>query len=214
MKILVTGAGRGIGKATAELFHSKGFEVYSNYQKNLPSVGIPIQADVSDLKQVKYMFSKIGNIDILVNNAGIALNGLFQDIPEEQIKNLFNVNVFGTFNCTKLALPHMINKKFGRIINISSIWGEVGGSYEVHYSSSKAAIIGFTKALAKEVAPCGITVNCVSPGVIDTDMTSGYDVDVPIGRFGKPAEVAEAVYFLANSEYTTGHILSVNGAFS
>jgi 3-oxoacyl-[acyl-carrier protein] reductase len=215
----VTGAGKGIGKAVAEIFSENDFDVYSNYLNTFPEIGTPVKCDVSDINEVHKMFSEIGGVDILVNNAGIALQGLFQDISPEQVLKLFNINVFGTFNCTKIFLPYMLNKKFGRIINISSIWGEVGGSCEVHYSSSKAAIVGFTKALAKELAPSGITVNCISPGIIDTDMTACYDKktlseDIPKGRFGTPREVAESVFFISKSDYITGHILSVNGGFS
>ncbi|GHU52134.1 3-oxoacyl-ACP reductase [Clostridia bacterium] len=218
MKVLVTGAGRGIGKAVAEKFYNCGYEVYSNYLNTFPVFGKPIKADVSDILQVEKMFSEIGEIDILVNNAGVTLSGLFQNIQNEEILRLFNVNVFGTFNCTKFALPSMISKKKGKIINIASIWGEIGASCEVHYSASKAAIIGFTKALAKEVAPSDITVNCVSPGVIDTDMVACYEKselkkDIPLNRLGTPKEVAKAVYFIAENDYITGHILSINGGF-
>lgn len=231
--VLITGASRGIGAATAEIFSDNGYNVIINYNKNHERAkqiasktgGNLIQADVSDIAQTEKMIDSIiseyGKIDVLVNNAGISVTGTFDSISDEDARRLFDVNIFGTFNCTKLVLPHMLRRKYGKIINVSSMWGQVGASCEVHYSASKAAVIGFTKALAKEVGPSGITVNCVSPGFISTDMTACYTKEevnaiceeIPVGRTGSPYEVAQAVFYLASEQasYITGQILGING---
>lgn len=231
--VLITGASRGIGAATAEIFADNGYNVIINYNKNHERAkqiasktgGNLIQADVSDIAQTEKMIDSIiseyGKIDVLVNNAGISVTGTFDSISDEDARRLFDVNIFGTFNCTKLVLPHMLRRKYGKIINVSSMWGQVGASCEVHYSASKAAVIGFTKALAKEVGPSGITVNCVSPGFISTDMTACYTKEevnaiceeIPVGRTGSPYEVAQAVFYLASEQasYITGQILGING---
>jgi len=234
--VLVTGASRGIGRAIAFLFAKEGCRVVINYfnsidkamelRDELTDMGFIAScayADVSDGGQVESMIKEIGDIDILVNNAGIAQQKLFTDISEAEWDRMFNVNVKGMFNCCKNVLPHMIDKKKGKIINISSIWGMAGASCEVHYSASKAAVIGFTKALAKELAPSGIQVNCVAPGVILTDMNSALDKDTikelenstPIGRIGTPEDIANAVLFLASekADFITGQVLSPNGGF-
>ncbi|MBE6841802.1 MAG: SDR family oxidoreductase [Ruminococcus sp.] len=231
--VLITGASRGIGAATAEIFADNGYNVIINYNKNHERAkqiasktgGNLIQADVSDIAQTEKMIDSIiseyGKIDVLVNNAGISVTGTFDSISDEDARRLFDVNIFGTFNCTKLVLPHMLRRKYGKIINVSSMWGQVGASCEVHYSASKAAVIGFTKALAKEVGPSGITVNCVSPGFISTDMTACYTKEevnaiceeIPVGRTGSPYEVAQAVFYLASEQaaYITGQVLGING---
>jgi 3-oxoacyl-[acyl-carrier protein] reductase len=221
LKVLVTGASRGIGKSIAKAFISSGYEVFSNYLNNFPEFGIPVQGDISKPQDVVGMLEKIGGVDVLVNNAGISISGLFQDISIDDERRIFDVNVFGTFNCTRTFLPHMISQKFGRIVNISSIWGQVGASCEVHYSASKSAIIGFTKALSKEVAPSGITVNAICPGVIKTDMLSEYSQsdlenlasETPVGRLGTPEDVAKSAVFLAENDFITGEILTVSGGF-
>lgn len=231
--VLITGASRGIGAATAEIFADNGYNVIINYNKNRERAeqiaqktgGKIIQADISDIiqtgKMVDDIISEFKKIDVLVNNAGISVTGTFDSISDEDARRLFDVNIFGTFNCTKLVLPHMLRRKYGKIINVSSMWGQVGASCEVHYSASKAAVIGFTKALAKEVGPSGITVNCVSPGFISTDMTACYTKEevnaiceeIPVGRTGSPYEVAQAVFYLASEQasYITGQVLGING---
>lgn len=236
--VLVTGASRGIGRACAELFAKNGHRVIIHYYKSkaeaetlereLKETGYSAycyRADVADAEQVREMFAWIGKVfggvDILVNNAGIAKTALFTDMDEEDWEEVLNVNVKGMLRCTKHTLPFMIHKKSGKIINISSIWGVCGASCEAVYSASKAAVIGFTKALAQEVGPSGICVNCVAPGVIDTDMNAALsqaDKDVlaqqtPLGRLGTAQEVAAAVYFLAGdaADFITGQALSPNG---
>ncbi|HOV42272.1 MAG TPA: SDR family NAD(P)-dependent oxidoreductase, partial [Oscillospiraceae bacterium] len=189
--VLITGASRGIGRETAKLFSKNGFNVVINYNKSEKDAlellseiknAAAIRADVSNRKEVFEMIEKansiFGGIDILVNNAAVAGQMLFQDISEEEWDRIFDTNVKGAFNCTQAVLPHMLHKKSGKIINISSIWGITGASCEVHYSASKAALIGFTKALAKELGPSGITVNCVAPGIINTDMNSSIPNEV------------------------------------
>lgn len=230
---LITGASRGIGAAIALKLAKEGFFTYINYCKNSDLAekvaeqtgGMAVMADVSNKKQVDEMVGNIvqhtGGIDVLVNNAGISVSGLFTDITEEEEQRLWKINVGGVFNCTKAVLPYMINKKYGKIINISSMWGQVGASCEVHYSASKAAIIGFTKALAKELGPSGINVNCIAPGVIMTDMNSCHSADTmealreetPVMRLGTAEDVAQAAAFFASdqSSFITGQILGVNG---
>ncbi|MBR5155475.1 MAG: 3-oxoacyl-ACP reductase FabG [Clostridia bacterium] len=236
---LITGASRGIGRATALKFAKSGYCVAINYNKNtemaeslrqeIKSLGARAEifrADISDCSEVQKMVAdmkdKFGRIDVLVNNAGIALpQGLFTDFGEDDIKSVFDTNVIGMMNCTKAVTKHMVHNKSGQIVNISSVWGTIGGSCEVIYSASKAAVIGFTKALAKELAPSGIRVNCVAPGLIETDMNSHlthnekaeFAEGVALGRIGKAEEVAETVFFLASeaASYITGEVLSVDG---
>lgn len=231
--VLITGASRGIGAETARLFSQNGYCVIINYNKSekkaqslAEEIGArAICADVSEAGDVKRMFSEIesdfGGVDVLINNAGISQFKMFTDITEEEWDYMFAVDVKSMFNCTKAALPYMIHKKCGKIINISSIWGITGASCEVHYSAAKAAVIGFTKALAKELGPSGINVNCVAPGVIKTDMCASLteeDIDVlkeetPLERIGTPKDVAETVLFLASSGagFMTGQVISPNG---
>ncbi len=231
MVVLVTGASRGIGAAIAEKFADEGCSVVINYHTNdmaaqavAQKTGAKaIKADVACASEVQAMFDEIhktcGKVDILVNNAGIEWEGLLTDMSEDEWDRLFDVNVKGAFLCSKAAIGDMLQKKCGRIINISSMWGIAGASCEVAYSASKSAIIGFTKALAKELAPSGITVNAVAPGCVDTDMMKHYtdeemkDIlsEIPLGRMATPSEIADAVYFLSQNSFITGQTLSVNG---
>ncbi|MBQ2742998.1 MAG: SDR family oxidoreductase [Oscillospiraceae bacterium] len=232
MRVLVTGASRGIGYATARAFAERGDTVFATYKSTadtLPSLAkeklagevIPVYCDVSDEESVKALFSEIGNVDILVNNAGIAQFALLSDISGSDWDRMLDTNLKSTFLCSKEASKGMIRRGSGRIINISSIWGIVGASCETHYSASKAGLIGFTRALAKELGPSGITVNCVSPGVIDTDMNahlSDEDMKVlcdetPLGKIGKAEDVAQAALFFADAAFVTGENLSVTGGF-
>ena len=232
---VITGASRGIGKAIAYALANDGYIPVINYNKSREAAekiaaetgGVAVCADVSDRNAVSDMIEtarkKFGGIDVLVNNAGISVTGLFTDISSEAEEQIIDTNIRGVFNCTKAVLPHMISRKYGRIINISSMWGEVGASCEVHYSATKAAVIGFTKALAKEVGLSGITVNCITPGVIMTDMNAEYSEEelnilkeeTPLGKLGTPEDIASAVSFLASEKasFITGQILGVNGGF-
>ncbi len=236
--VLITGASRGIGAATAEYFAEQGWFVIVNYFSSKEKAdelvsdirqrggnAKAIRADVGKEDEcsalVSAAYSVNGRLDALINNAAIDEMMPFDMLPTECEKRLFDVNLFGAMNCTRFALPHMVHEKSGAIVNLSSIWGVVGASCEVQYSTSKAALIGFTKALAKEVAPSGIRVNCVAPGVIDTEMNSNVSKDdmeaflaeVPMGRMGTPREVAECIYFLCNSSYVTGQVLGVDGGY-
>ncbi|MCM1329025.1 MAG: 3-oxoacyl-ACP reductase FabG [Ruminococcus sp.] len=238
--VLITGASRGIGRAAAYAFARAGYSVAVNYRSSAEKAAelcrelekfsvkaLPFKADVSHKGAVEKMCAEIeksmGGIDVLINNAGIAEQALFTDITEEMWDRMFAVNVKGAYNCTQAVLPRMIHEKSGRIVNISSMWGIAGASCEVHYSASKAALIGFTKALAKEVGLSGITVNCVAPGVISTDMNGALPPEVladlkaetPLNRLGTPEDVANAILFLASEKaaFITGQILSVDGGF-
>ena len=237
--VIITGAAKGIGRAIAKDFAYSGYNVCINYNssekeakelceelaKNGCSV-IIYKADITDRNQVdkmvEYVIGTFGNIDVLVNNAGISESKLFIDINEEDLQRMLNVNIMGTFNTTQSVLKKsMIPRKDGTIINISSIWGMVGASLEVAYSTSKAAIIGMSKALAKELAPSNITVNVVAPGAISTDMLatlSDEDMkvlteEIPLGKIGAVEDVAATVKFLASYEarYITGQVISPNG---
>ena len=238
---LVTGASRGIGRAVAEALAREGWKVAVNYcssrekaeqlteylKSQYGAAAFAVQADVSDPAQVERMFSdverELGGGDLLVNNAGIASQKLFTDISPEEWDRLFAVDVRGVFLCCRAALPHMIHWKKGSIINISSIWGVTGASCEVHYSAAKAAVIGLTKALAKEVGPSGIRVNCIAPGVIDTEMNGHLSPETmeelreetPLECIGTPEDIAQAVLFLASpgAQFITGQVLGVNGGF-
>lgn len=233
-KVLITGSSRGIGAETARLFAKKGYHVYINYNQSenaalalldeLKAYSVElIKADVSKSSEVKRMFREIDGIDILVNNAGIAQTKLFTDITDDDWNHMISSNLSSAFYCCREALPYMIRRHFGRIINISSMWGQVGGSCEVHYSAAKAGIIGLTKALAMEEGLSGITVNCIAPGVIKTDMTSNLSEDdftalkneTPTNSIGTPFDIARTVLFLASdySSFITGQVLGVNGGF-
>ncbi|MBP0979517.1 MAG: SDR family oxidoreductase [Oscillospiraceae bacterium] len=238
--VLVTGASRGIGKEIGILFAQKNMNVIFNYcynkekatqiVDNLNNNGaraVALKADVSQKSEVEKMIKKanniFGEIDILINNAGISQQKLFTDISENDWNRMFDINIKGIYNCTQAVLPAMIRKQSGKIINISSIWGLVGASCEVHYSASKAAVIGLTKALAKELGPSKIQVNCVAPGVIETQMLDNLSPDdiknlkyeTPLGIIGKPSDIANTVYFLASdlADFITGQVISPNGGF-
>lgn len=237
---LITGSSRGIGRATAKLLANNGYNVLINYNKSekeamnlyneLKSQGCSVsiyKADVSNVNEVnsmvKFCIGQFGRIDVLVNNAGIAKDQLFTDITNEDWNEIMNVNLNSVFYTTQIALKYMIPEHSGKIINISSIWGLVGGSYEVHYSTSKAAIIGMSKALAKELGPSNIQVNCIAPGAIQTDMLSNVSNEIlenlkdetPLMRLGTPEDIANCVLFLAsdNSNFITGQVISPNGGF-
>lgn len=232
--IVVTGASRGIGKGISEYFLEKGHIVIGIFNKSFEKVNsikekyplfVPIKTDVTDEYEIKKTVSKIiekyGQIDCIINNAGISKTGLLQDMRIEDYNEIFDVNVKGLFLFTKEVLPHMINKKYGKIINISSMWGITGGACEVLYSASKSAVIGFTKALAKEVAPSNINVNCIAPGVIKTDMLNHLSQDdlealkeeTPLLKIGTPEDIAKVCYFLFSdaSDFITGQVISVDG---
>ena len=228
---LVSGGSSGIGAAIALALVADGMNVTVNYSKNQKKAldiatrcgGTAFRADVADSAQVRHMYDEIGGQDVLVCNAGISDYGLFSDISEENWDRLFAVNVGGVKNCIQAALPHMIRQKRGCIVIISSVWGVYGASCEAAYSASKAALIGLTKALAKELGPSGIRVNCVAPGVIETPMLSGFtDEDkralageTPLCRLGTPEDVANIVSFLCSDKaaFITGQILGVDGGF-
>lgn len=231
--VIITGASRGIGAQTAREFAKSGYNVVINYFKSEKEAfslaeetgGVALSADVSDETQaqalVKAATDKFGRVDVLVNNAGIAKQQLFTDTTAQEWDRMFAVNVRGAFNCSKAVLDRMITEHSGCIINISSMWGQTGGSCEVAYSASKAAVIGMTKALAKEVGPAGIRVNCVAPGVIKTDMLNCFTQEdmqalreeTPLGMIGEPIDVAKVVLFLASEEarFITGQIIAPNG---
>ena len=234
---LVTGGSRGIGAAVCRRLAEDGFRVVVHFNRSrekaealvreltekagLPHLALP--AELAERAQVEELFRLAGPVDVLVNNAGIAQQKLFTDITEDDWRRMFAVDVDGVFRCCQCALPHMIHEQSGCIINIASIWGEIGASCEVHYSAAKAAVIGLTKALAKELGPSHIRVNCVSPGVIDTEMNAMFDKETmrdlcestPLGRIGSPEDIAAAVSFLASdaASFITGQTLSVNGLF-
>lgn len=237
---IITGASKGIGAATAILFAQKGYNVVINYNNSYESATILARslaqngfsvttqkANVANRLEaellVKETLYKYGSIDVLVNNAGVAFEGLISQTDEVEYDRIMNTNLKGVFNCCKAVTQVMVNQQSGKIINISSMWGETGASCEVAYSASKAGVIGLTKALAKELAPSGITVNAVTPGLIETNMNANISVEdltafvesIPLGRIGTAEDVAQAVYFLAseNADYITGQILGVNGGY-
>ena len=237
---VVTGASRGIGKATAKKLCENGYAValiYKNSAEKVNEVKAELlgngfvaecyRADVSDSVQVNAVFEKIenelGTVSVLVNNAGISSQSVFTDITDKMWQEMIGTNLTGVFNCCSAALPNMIKNHAGVIINLASMWGEVGASCEVLYSATKSAVIGFTKALAQEVGPSGIRVNCVAPGVIDTEMNAHLSREdlrelaenTPLMRLGSPEEVARAIYFLASDEasFITGQVLCPNGGY-
>ncbi len=226
--VLVTGGVRGIGFAICEAFLKKGYRVCATYSQDEENAQIAkekgveaYKVSVTDESATKSLFSQIGAVDILINNAGVSLIKQIQDTTIEEYEKIFSINTFGAFLYSREAVKGMIEKKSGLIVNISSVWGEVGASCESVYSASKSAVLGFTKALAKELGYSGIRVNAVSPGVIDTQMNSHFSAEdlasikeeIPLGRLGKAEEVAKAVVFLEENEYITGVNLSINGGF-
>ena len=231
-RVLVTGGTRGIGRAVAEAFLQRGDRVLFLYRKSeeqaeeLRQLGaVGYRCDLSDLSVLKETCKRIlaeeGSVQVLVNNAGIAQFSLLHEVPDEMWEAVRSVNYDAPFYLTRAFLPGMIRQKYGRILNISSMWGQVGASCEVAYSAAKAGVIGFTKALAKEVGPSGITVNCIAPGVVDTEMNAGLSGDTrkelkeetPLGRLGTPLDVAKACIFLSSEDgaFITGQVLGVNG---
>ena len=238
--VIVTGASKGIGAATAILFAQKGYNVVINYNESYESAtllarslsenGFSVttqKANVANRLEaellIKETLYKFGRIDVLVNNAGVAFEGLISQTDEVEYDRIMDINLKGVFNCSKAVTQVMVNQQSGKIINVSSMWGETGASCEVAYSASKAGVIGLTKALAKELAPSGITVNAVTPGLIETSMNKNISVEdlndfvesIPLGRMGTADDVAHAIYFLAseNADYITGQILGVNGGY-
>lgn len=232
--VLISGGDRGIGAAAARAFYKAGYRVAVLYHQNAEAAAslqkalpgcVAVQCDVADRASCELAFhtveQAVGHVDVLVSNAGIAQQKLFTDITPAEWQRMLDVNLTGAFHLCQLVLPGMIRRKAGRILTVSSMWGQTGGSCEVHYSAAKAGLIGLTKALAKEEGPSGITVNCVAPGVIETDMMAAFTADdkaalaeeTPVGRLGNAEEVAGLLLFLAGEEagYITGQVFGVNG---
>lgn len=226
---VITGGSRGIGAAAVSAFRQQGYEVAFFYASDPAAAQAvaqrtgaqAIRCDVSDAAAVEAAFARLGTAQVLVNNAAVSHTGLIQDISPAQWDRLFAVNVRGVYNCVRAALPGMLERQDGCILNVASMWGQVGASCEACYSATKGAVIALTKALAKELAPSHIRVNAVSPGVIDTDMNSHLSVQemdelaqqTPLERIGRPEEVAQALVYLADAQFVTGQILPVNGGF-
>lgn len=229
MNVVVTGGSRGIGGETVRQFAARGDKVYFLYEKEHEKAKLvaaetgatAICCDVASGQAVKEAFAQIPDVDILVCNAGISISGLLSQTTEEQWDRLFGVNVKGMYHCINAAMPLFLKKQAGSIVTVSSMWGQVGASCEVAYSATKGAVIAMTKALAQELGPAGIRVNCVAPGVIETDMCANVAPEImaelkeqtPLGRNGTPADVAGAIVYLADAEFVTGQVLAVNGGF-
>ena len=232
---LITGGSRGIGAATVRAFSGAGYRVVFFYRNSVSAAqalsaetgAIAIRCDVSDSQSVNAACAEavkqLSHIDVLINNAGIAQQKLFTDITDDDWRAMLDTNLSSAFYVSRAVLPQMISRRYGRIVNVGSIWGQVGASCEVHYSAAKAGLIGLTKALAKEVGPSGVTVNCICPGVIETDMLSSFTQDdlvaladeTPVGRLGTPEDIAHSLLWLADekSGFITGQIIGVNGGF-
>ena len=224
---LITGSSRGIGRACAAALSCAGYDVVVHCREKTAAaeslareLGVRwVRADVADEAAVQAMFEAVGGVDVLVCSAGIALLRQFQDTTADDWQRIMSVNLGGAVNCIRAALPHMLHNKFGRIVTVSSMWGVTGGSCESAYSASKAALIGLTRSMAKELGPSGITVNCVAPGVIGTDMNAALSEqdlaqlreETPLGTLGTPEDVAEAVRYLVSAPFVTGQVLGVNG---
>ena len=227
--VVITGGSRGIGAAAVELFAGQGHHVTFLYEKNHEAARAvtektganAICCDVADTAAVEQAFRQIGDVDILICNAGIMHFAPINLMRETEWDRIFAVNVKGIYNCVNAALPSFLQKQKGCIITVSSMWGQAGASCEAAYSATKGAVIALTKALAKELGPSGIRVNCVSPGVILTDMCANLEPEVlaglaeeaPLGRNGSPEDVARAMAYLADADFVTGQILPVNGGF-
>ena len=229
MNILITGGSRGIGAAAVRLFAARGDRVWFLYEKSHETAralsfdtgAVGICCDVADEAAVQAAFRELPSLDGLVCNAGIAHYGLISEITPDAWRRIFAVNVDGVFHCVRAALPGMLQKQAGAIVTVSSMWGQVGASCEACYSATKGAVLALTKALAQELGPSGIRVNCIAPGVINTDMVQvlGRETldmladEIPLRKLGRPEDIAEAMLFLAKSEYTTGQVISVDGGF-
>lgn len=227
--VLITGGSRGIGAAAVELFAAQGHRVFFLYEKQHDAAqalaektgATTICCDVADGQAVRRAFDQVGDVDVLICNAGIMHFGLMSMVEEEVWDRLFAVNVKGIYHCVNAAMPGFLKKHSGCIITVSSMWGQVGASCEAAYSATKGAVIALTKALAKELGPSGIRVNCVAPGVILTDMCAGVDPQVleemaqetPIGRNGTPMDVAQVMSSLVQAEFVTGQVVGVSGGF-
>ena len=228
--IVITGGSRGIGAAAVELFAQKGHAVCFFYAENEAAAravaektgATAIRCDVADGASVKAAFARIPDVDVLICNAGICHYGLMSMLEEATWDRLFAVNVKGIYHCVNAAMPAFLKKQAGCIITVSSMWGQVGASCEAAYSATKGAVIALTRALAKELGPSGIRVNCVAPGVVETDMCANLDEETLaalaeescVGRNGTPMDVARAMEYLAEADFVTGHILTVDGGFS
>ncbi len=217
-KVLITGGATGIGKATALLFKQKGYDVFITYNQSEPDFdGIAkIKCNLENENEIIELFNQITSIDVLVNNAGISLIKQINDTTAKEYDKIMRINARSYFLCSREAVKLMLKSHSGAIVNVSSMWGQLGASCEIAYSMSKAAVIGLSRSLAQELAPSGITVNCVCPGIIDTRMNSMFEKseleeEVPIGRLGTAEEVADAIYFLSQNKYITSQILGVNG---
>ena len=229
LNVVITGGSRGIGAAAVELFASRGHRVFFLYEKNHEAAkavaektgATAICCDVADGQAVRAAFEIIGDVDILICNAGIAHFSLMSMLPEEIWDRIFDVNVKGMYHCINAAMPSFLKKHSGSIVTVSSMWGRVGASCEAAYSASKGAVIALTKALAQELGPSGIRVNCIAPGVIMTDMCATVDPEIleemaqeaPVGRNGTPMDVAKAMEYLCTAEFITGHVLNVDGGY-
>ncbi|MGM9550412.1 MAG: SDR family oxidoreductase [Faecousia sp.] len=227
--VVITGGSRGIGAAAVELFAARGDRVFFLYEKNHADAkavaektgAIPICCDVADAQAVNLAFSRIGDVDILICNAGIMHFGLMSQMSEAEWNRLFAVNVGGIYHCVNAAMPSFLKNHRGSVVTVSSMWGQVGASCEAAYSATKGAVIALTKALAKELGPSGIRVNCVAPGVILTDMCAGVEPGIlaemaeeaPVGRNGTPMDAAKAMVYLADADFITGQVLGVNGGY-
>ncbi len=228
-QVLITGGSRGIGAAAVRLFAQEGYRVAFLYEKEHEAArristetgATAYCCDVADAQAVKRAVQEIGAVDILINNAGICHYGLISQISQAEWDRIFAVNVGGIYHCVNAVLPAMLQKQSGCIINVASMWGQVGASCEVAYSATKGAVIAMSKALAQELGPSGIRVNCVSPGVILTDMTKNVSEETlrelaelsPLGKNGSAEQVAQAFLYLSQAEFVTGENLSVNGGF-
>ena len=227
--VVITGGSRGIGAAAVELFAARGERVTFLYEKNHTAAkavadktgAAAICCDVADGEAVNRAFSQIGDVDILVCNAGTMYFGLLSQMAEDEWNRLFAVNVGGIYHCVNAAMPSFLKAHRGSIVTVASMWGQVGASCEAAYSATKGAVIALTKALAKELGPSGIRVNCVAPGVILTDMCANVAPDIlagmaeeaPLGRNGMPMDVAKAIAYLADAEFVTGQVLGVSGGY-